>query len=152
MALALRGRINNTGGMSYSQFNEATRAIGNVLRDSDGTTWAIPSLGLSGVGADLNDVGELAWRGIVDSSQTDIMMLRRIAPNGDFNHDCRINAYDYAILENCYTGDGNGPVGGLLADCTRADFDGDGDVDQADVDAFIAVVTGVEGMVDGCEP
>ncbi len=145
-----RCTVNNLRDIAHGQINPATSLSDTVLIEHDGSTYTLPGFGLNCEGVRINDRAEVVWKG-TDGGLGGILLLRRIAPNGDFNHDCRINAYDLAILENCYTGDGNGPAGGLLADCTRADFDGDGDVDQADVDEFMAVVTGVEGMVDGCE-
>jgi hypothetical protein len=146
-------RINDQGDMVHGWYNPETDLTETIVRTSDGTVFLLPGLGLACTGAEINDRIEVVWRGVdINTIESGILLLRRAAPNGDFNHDCHIDGYDYAILEKCFTGDGLGPAGGLLADCARADFDGDGDVDQPDVSSFLATATGPGVAVSGCEP
>jgi hypothetical protein len=124
-----------------------------LFRASEKVFYHLPDLGLShGAWAAINDCGELAWLARpLNDGDTVVLVLRRIAPNGDFNHDCRIDAYDFSILENCFTGPDAGPADGLLADCTRADFDDDGDVDETDVSAFLGAAGGPAAPVPDCQ-
>ncbi len=146
--------LGNNGDVAYLEWNE-TLSLHEMryYRSSDKAFFQLPSLGMShSAWAGMNECGELVWRARdVDSGQRTLLMVRRIGPQGDFDHDCRIDARDYAILEHCYTGSDAGPADGLLADCTRADFDGDCDVDQDDVAAFNLAVTGPSSAVPDCE-
>lgn len=143
-------RINNSGNVSFGRTIEDLDANVHFLL-KDGVEYQMPDLGLGAGSQAINDRDELAMRFIdFPGDQHHIYMLRRIAPQGDFNHDCRIDLYDHQIFENCYTGDGLGPADGLLADCTRADFDVDGDVDELDHAAFMGVADGPGLAVVGC--
>jgi hypothetical protein len=145
--------INNNGDITYDAWNVVLELFNLWLyRASDQSFFLLPTMELSADGrVGMNDCGELAWRALtLDGSQTTLILLRRIAPMGDFNHDCLIDAYDFSTLENCFTGSGVGPADGFLADCTRADFDGDNDVDQTDVSAFMAAVGGPATPVPSC--
>ena len=82
-----------------------------------------------------------------NTGDTELFLLRRAGSNGDFDHDCHIDMWDRAILENCFTGSDLGPPEGLLADCIRADFDEDGDVDHDDLAAFEASASGRNNFV-----
>ncbi len=143
--------MNNSGDVVYAMLNKQTRMADAVVRSADGPTYVLPGFGGSVNGLEINDRSEVAIAGVV-SGQTATFMLRRTAPNGDFNHDCHRDAYDFAIFENCWTGADAGPGGGLLAGCNRADFDQDGDVDHDDFVAFEAVVAGPTDAVAGCVP
>jgi hypothetical protein len=146
--------IGNNGDITYLAWDEPLRLYEQVLfRASEKVFYHLPDLGLShGAWAAINDCGELAWLARpLNDGDTVVLVLRRIAPNGDFNHDCRIDAYDFSILENCFTGPDAGPADGLLADCTRADFDDDGDVDETDVSAFLGAAGGPAAPVPDCQ-
>jgi hypothetical protein len=60
-------------------------------------------------------------------------------PPGDCDGDYRVDAYDVAHFQNCYTGANGGPI---PPPCTCVDLDGDGDVDQNDWRLFVQAVTG----------
>jgi len=60
-------------------------------------------------------------------------------PPGDCDGDYRVDAYDVAHFQNCYTGANGGPI---PPHCTCVDLDGDGDVDQNDWRLFVHAVTG----------
>ncbi len=49
---------------------------------------------------------------------------------GDNNLDAQVDLIDYADFENCFTGDGSGPVD---PNCQRLDMDGDTDIDCTDL-------------------
>ncbi|MFH1109390.1 MAG: hypothetical protein V1790_09375 [Planctomycetota bacterium] len=53
--------------------------------------------------------------------------------------DSRVDAYDVAYFQNCYTGANGGPI---PPHRTCVDLDGDGDVDQNDWRLFVQAVTG----------
>jgi hypothetical protein len=147
-----RPYVNNHGDMTYMQWNDKLQLWETWLyRSSDALSLKMPDAGLSASGAPINDCRELAWRAIdLQTGHSAIMFLRRVAPKGDFDHNCRIDAYDFAIFQNCFTGSDKGPLDGLLADCTRADFDDDSDVDQADIDVFMAAASGPGQILAGC--
>jgi hypothetical protein len=147
--------ISNSGDISYVAWNE-TKALYElkVYRASDQLVFTLPSVGFSHSGgwAGMNECGELVWRASPpEGGPPTLFMLRRTSPQGDFDHDCRIDAYDFSILEDCFTGSGVEPGGGLLADCTRADFDDDGDVDETDVSAFLEAAGGPAAPVPDCQ-
>jgi hypothetical protein len=146
--------INSNGDITYDAWNANLQAYDLWLyRSSDQSFLLLPNAGFSHDGwVGMNECGELAWRtSVPGGGPLTVLLMRRIAPMGDFNHDCRIDAYDFQILENCFTGSGAGPEGGLLADCTRGDFDQDNDVDEADVSAFLAAVGGPAVLVPDCQ-
>ncbi len=60
-------------------------------------------------------------------------------PPGDCDGDFRVDAYDVAHFQNCYTGANGGPI---PPHCTCVDLDGDGDIDQTDWRLFVQAVTG----------
>ncbi len=146
--------IGNNGDVTYLRANE-TRGLNDnwYYRAADKALYQLPHLGLThGAPTSINNCGELTWLAVKqDSSERIILLVRRIGPSGDFDHDCHVDVTDFLNMQHCYTGPDNGPPDGLLADCTRADFDGDGDVDQDDVAAFHAAVTGPAVAVPGCE-
>ncbi len=60
-------------------------------------------------------------------------------PTGDCDGDDRVDVYDVAQFQNCYTGVNGGPI---PPHCTCVDLDGDGDVDQTDWRLFVQGITG----------
>jgi hypothetical protein len=147
--------ITNSGDITYAKWNVALQLYELWLyRAASQSFLLLPNLGFSHGGAPtaMNECGEFAWRvAPPEGGPTTLILLRTIGADGDFDHDCRIDAYDFSVLENCFTGNGAGPAGGLLADCTRADFDDDGDVDEADVNAFRVIAGGPASPVPGCQ-
>jgi hypothetical protein len=126
-----------------------------LYRAADKSSIMIPNQGFSHAGGPvgMNECQELTWLSFLPGgvSPPTVFLLRRTAPHGDFNHDCHIDAYDLAILENCFTGRNNGPADGLLGDCTRADFDNDVDVDEDDVGAFMKATAGPDEAIRDCQ-
>jgi hypothetical protein len=118
----------------------------------DGVFYQLPDMGFWSAGSDINDRGEVAWRGVDDYGDTAIFMLRRIAPPGDMDHDCHVDFADFQAFQLCFTGADNRPPGGLLGDCTPFDLDDDDDVDYADFEAFLLAFTGADAVVPDCEP
>ena len=57
-----------------------------------------------------------------------------------------------ARMQLCFTGMGNGPSDGFLADCIRADFDGDNDIDLDDLGGFAQAFTGPDATAKNCQP
>ena len=78
-------------------------------------------------------------------------MLRKTGPLGDMNSDCHVDMIDVRAMQVCFTGMDNPPAGGLIAGCTRGDFDSDGDVDLDDYEEFLDSITGPGDVVPGCE-
>jgi hypothetical protein len=146
--------INNNGDITYSAWNDAQQLYELWLfQAATQSLLSLPNMGFShGGSCGMNECGEFVWRAsVTGGGPLVVFLLRGIAPAGDFNHDCRIDAYDFSILENCFTGPDAGPADGLLADCTRADFDDDGDVDETDVSAFLGAAGGPAAPVPDCQ-
>ncbi len=146
-------RISNRGDITFGRWDESTQIRYQVLF-TDGTFYQLPStIGWWSAKGDLNDLGELAWREIDPIiGDTRIMMLRKVGAVGDFNRDCSVDSFDFAQFQRCFTGANSGPPGGLLGDCTRGDFDEDGDIDVDDYGAFLDAQTGPAVDVPGCAP
>lgn len=143
--------INNRGTIAFSRPNGEIR---EVILLKDNVSYTLPSNQYSAAFMSINEHDELAWRGF-DFEQggiSAIFVLRRIAPKGDFNHDCRIDFFDYAMFQRCFTGADAGPENGLLGTCTRADFNADGDVDLEDASQFFDVMNGPDGPILDCVP
>lgn len=145
-------RINNSGDVIFMRWNDATvrwdtwlHLDGEFLLVSDGVG--------SSAGGAINDTQNASWREIVnDFGDTGILILRRIGPKGDFDHDCHVDWFDFMIFQRCFAQDTQTPTGEPLAVCARADFDDDGDVDRDDFAAFENVYTGPEESLEKCEP
>lgn len=60
-------------------------------------------------------------------------------PPSDCNGDNRVDAYDVAQFQNCYTGADGGPI---PPSCACVDRDRDGDVDANDWKLFVQAITG----------
>jgi len=60
-------------------------------------------------------------------------------PPGDCNGDNRVDAYDVAQFQNCYTSANGGPI---PPSCACVDLDPDGDVDKFDWGSFVQAMTG----------
>jgi hypothetical protein len=148
--------INNIGDITYVRWNEMQGWWELWLHKArDQAAFMIPNQGFSHTGGPvgMNECGELAWRSRLPGggNPSTVFLLRRVAPTGDFNHDCRIDAVDFSIIENCFTGNRNGPPDGLYGDCTRADFDEDGDVDETDLSQFMNAHGGPAQAVIDCQ-
>jgi hypothetical protein len=106
-----RGETNLSDGLKYAGATTPTLTIMNldtwdagnnyncIVSDSDGTA-----------------VSDMATLIVAD------------AMDGDFDHDCDIDAEDAVVFQGCLTGAGGPPS----ADCGAEDLDGDGDVDMSD--------------------
>jgi hypothetical protein len=144
--------MNNKGDITFGRWNDKDEHW-DIWLYSEEQFYSLPHAGFGGFKPSINDRGEVAyniWQN--DFGDTGVFLLRRIAPPGDMDHDCRIDFSDFGKFQLCFTGPDQGPPGGLLGDCTRSDLDGDGDVDKRDFDAFLSAVTGPAEMVPGCEP
>ncbi len=151
-AVAGQPRINNSGDIYFGLWNTELGKWDAILLRGE-TLYRLPDFGLSNSQGSLNDRGELAWRGGQEGLPFwNIVLMRRVAPSGDMNHDCHLDLVDLRIMQICNTGSENAPPGGLLAQCARADFDGDGDVDVHDFELFLEVQTGPDVLVPNCEP
>lgn len=62
-----------------------------------------------------------------------------LTPSGDCDGDDRVDTYDVAHFQNCYTGANGGPIPPL---CVCVDLDRDGDVDLNDWRLFLPAITG----------
>ncbi len=145
-------RINNAGDIHFGLWNTELGKWDAVLLRGE-TLYRLPDFGLSDGQGSLNDRGELAWRGGLDpGADSNVVLLRRVAPKGDMNHDCHVDRIDARMMQICHTGPDTGPPGGLLAQCTRADFDGDSDVDVSDFELFLDAQLGPGMTIDDCEP
>ena len=145
-------RTNSHGALFYGLWNDELRIWEGRLR-VDGVDRLVTPRDRSFATGTLNGRDEAAWRGRDPSSNAyGIFALRRIAPRGDFDHDCRVDFRDYQGLQLCFTGPDTGPSGGLLGDCTRGDFDDDGDIDMEDMQAFENAFTGPGIVVGDCTP
>lgn len=138
-------KINDMGDIAFIRGGEL---FNTFHLHTNGIEYEIPHGGMNATRVSINDSRELALRFSI-GNEYDIFLLRRAGHKGDFNHDCVVDLYDYAIMTSCYTGAGKGPRG-LLAECARADFDGDGDVDDGDLDGFQEALTGPSGLVGEC--
>jgi len=65
---------------------------------------------------------------------------------GDGDADCDVDLHDYARLQWCFLGDGQGYADG----CACFDLDGDGDVDLADMSLLQGAWTIPDAQVGGC--
>ncbi len=145
-------RINDSGELVYLRWDNQAELWRVVVRFVDTEHILGDEIYTFGVGH-MNNRGEVAWLGLHDTlGWTALFMMRRTAPKGDANGDCRIDFLDFAMLQHCFTGPDNGPSVGFLADCTRADFDEDGDVDMADLTLFNTAFTGPDALVPDCLP
>jgi hypothetical protein len=145
-------KINNVDEIAFAKWFADEQLWKHAIY-KNGQIYVLPNFGMTNARRSLNDRGEIAMRSLnPQTSDTDLFLLRRLAPKGDCDHDCRADMWDRAVFENCFTGRDVGPVGGLLADCARADFDEDGDVDLADLASLEAVAGGPGEALKGCEP
>ncbi len=145
-------RVNNLGYISFARWDDELEKW-DVILYRDGKFLRLPAEGLWGTDSDINDRGEVSFRVFDDrTGYTDIFLMRRIAPKGDFDHDCHVDLRDFRIMQLCFTGPDAGPPGGLLGPCQRADFDDDKDVDYDDFAAFFATVTGPGETLPDCQP
>ncbi len=144
-------RINNVGEIAISLWDFDLKIWAHSIY-KDGIIYQLPNFGLTNARRSLNDRGEMAMKSIdPDTGNSDLFLLRRIAPKGDFDHSCTVDMYDLWVFQRCVMAE-PGPEGTLLAECARADFDDDADVGLDDFAAFVEAFTGPDGMVDGCEP
>lgn len=80
--------IGNNGDITYLAWNEPLQLYEQVLyRASEKSFYFLPNMGFShGAWAAFNDCGELAWLArLLNAGDTVVLLLRRIAPKGDFN-------------------------------------------------------------------
>ena len=145
-------RINNQGDITFAQWNESDQKWETWLYKNK-QFFRLPDFDHWCAGGRINDLGEVVWKGLHDTTGASaLFLLRRIAPKGDFNHDCHIDMYDLSSFQSCFTGSDIGPPNGFLADCTRGDFDEDGDIDLDDVGGFAQAFTGPDTMAKDCQP
>lgn len=147
----LNPRMNNWGEVSFGRWNFDLDKWDTWLY-RQGEFFRLPDFGFSSSGGDINDRGEVAWPGLVGSSTRAILMLRRVAQVGDFDDDCRVGLLDFGCIQRCFTGTEPGAGEPMPAHCTRADMDGDWDVDLADFEIFQGAAEETEGSIDGCAP
>ncbi len=148
---AIQPRINNSGDIFFELWNAELAKWDACLAKGE-NLYRLPDFGLTAAQGSLSERGELAWRVGLPGPYSNVLLLRRIAPAGDMNHDCHLDLIDLRVMQICFTGSDNGPPGGLLAQCARADFDEDGDIDAGDFEAYLDVQTGPAVAVPDCDP
>lgn len=142
-------RINNNDDVAFALWIVEDQLWRHALL-RDGIVYLPENYGFWTARSAINNRGDVVLRNRdPDDGHCSLFMLRRIAPKGDFNHDCMIDLYDFSILQRCGTAT-PGPEGRLLAECIRGDFDDDGDVDANDWAAFSEAYGGPAVTVNGC--
>jgi hypothetical protein len=79
------------------------------------------------------------WNGSTGNGVLQISYDTFCESPGDCDGDFRVDTYDVAHFQNCYTGANGGPI---PPHCTCVDLDGNGDVDQNDWRLFVQAITG----------
>jgi hypothetical protein len=147
---AFTPRLNNASQIGFAMLNESEGVVVHAIL-SGNVIYQLPNFGFTTSRSSINDRGEMAMRMFdVLNGHTEVFLLRRIGPKGDLNYDCIIDRHDAWILQRCETAP-PGPEGQLLAECIRADFDDDGDVDSHDLECFQDEFTGAKSLVPDCE-
>ncbi len=148
---AFTPRINKVGEIAMALWDPELKIVVHSIY-KEGIIYQLPNFDLTTARESLNDRGEMAMKSIdPDTGNSDLFLLRRGAPKGDFDHSCTVDMYDLWIFQRCVMAE-PGPEGTLLAECARADFDDDADVGLDDFAAFVEAFTGPNVMLDDCEP
>lgn len=145
-------RIANSGDVFALKWDEPLERWKQIL-SRDGTIYELPQFDTSAAVGDVNIYGEAAWRALHENDPyADVLLLRQIAPPGDFNHDCHIDMIDFRAFQICASRATDVLQSELHGDCTRGDMDGDGVLDSGDFTIFVERVTGPTSSVQACNP
>jgi len=145
-------KINNVGHVGFVRQDSGDgRKHVWLYRNAD--LLLLPDFGYSAAGLNLNERDELVWRGVdLNTGDTAIFEMRRVAADGDFDHDCDIDLSDFGVFQECFAREASGEQLNLLGLCSRADFDQDGDVDLLDFNEFQLSFTGGDRSIEECIP